>query len=97
MGTHSQPLLQNRLIFTKLDKDEVLMVPYKCCFLARSQGGVKIGHGGPLLQKTSSDPKATAKKRMHSSDLEACAKKMFLILVHSEVKFFTHFLCLFGL
>ena len=36
----------------KLGRDEVLMVPYKCCcFLARSvqgriQGGAKIGHGG---------------------------------------------------
>ena len=37
-------------MFTKLGRDEVLMVPYKCCcFLARSvqgwiQGGAKIGH-----------------------------------------------------
>ena len=57
------------------------MVPYKCCFSARSQVGVKIGRGGggPLLQKTSSsDPKDTATNRMHSNDLEACAKKMFL-------------------
>ena len=39
-------------IFMKLGRDEVLMVPYKCCcFSARSaqgriQGGAKIGHGG---------------------------------------------------
>ena len=39
-------------ILMKLGKDEVLMVPYKCCcFSARSaqgriQGGAKIGHGG---------------------------------------------------
>ena len=39
-------------IFMKLDRDEVLMVPYKCCcFSARSvkgriQGGAKIGHWG---------------------------------------------------
>ena len=38
-------------MFTKLCRDEVLMVPYKCCcFSARSvqgwiQGGAKIGHG----------------------------------------------------
>ena len=36
-------------IFKKLGRDEVLMVPYKCCcFSARSvqgQGVVKIGHG----------------------------------------------------
>ena len=48
-----------RWIFTKLGRDEVLMVPYKCYyFLAQSaqgrihgriQGGAKIGHGGPLL------------------------------------------------
>ena len=50
----------------KLGRDEILMVPYKrCCFSARSakgriQGGAKIGHGGPLLQETSSsDWKAT--------------------------------------
>ena len=42
----------DRWIFTKLGRDEVLMVPYKCCcFSARSvqgriQGGAKIGHGG---------------------------------------------------
>ena len=39
-------------MFTKLGRDEVLMVPYKCCcFSARSvqgriQGGAKIGHRG---------------------------------------------------
>ena len=39
-------------IYTKLGRDEVLMVHYKCCcFSARSvqgriQGGAKIGHGG---------------------------------------------------
>ena len=69
-------------ILMKLGRDEVLMVPYKCCcFSARSaqgriQGGANIGHGGPLLQETSSsDRKATATNRMHSNDLEACGKK----------------------
>ena len=38
-------------MFTKLGRHEVLMVPYKCCFLARSvqgriQGGAKVGHRG---------------------------------------------------
>ena len=45
-------------ILMKLGRDEVLMVPYKCCcFSARSpqgriQGGAKIGHGGvPFFNK----------------------------------------------
>ena len=60
-------------MWMKLGKDEVLMVPYKCCcFLARFvqgqiQGGAKIGHRG-----SSSDWKATATNRMHSNGLEAC-------------------------
>ena len=60
----------------KLSMDEVLKVPYKCCCLSarsaqgRIQGGDKLGHGGPLLQRTSSsDWKATATNQMHSSDL----------------------------
>ena len=83
----------------KLGMDEVLKVPYKCCcFSARSvqgriQGGAKIGHGGgPLLQVTSSsDRKATATNRMHSSVLETCGKKCCYFWFHSEVKFFTRF------
>ena len=88
----------------KLGRDEVLMVPYKCCcFSARSaqgwiQGGAKIGHRGPLLQETSSsDRKATATNRMHSNDLEACGKKCCYFWFHSEVKFLTRFRRLFGL
>ena len=82
----------------KLGRDEVLMVPYKCCcFSARSaqgwiQGGAKIGHGGPLLQETSSsDQKATATNQMHSNDLEACGKKCCYFWFHFEVKFLTPF------
>ena len=47
-------------IFTKIGRDEVLMVFYKCCYFSarsvqgRIQGGANIGHGGPLLQRTSS-------------------------------------------
>ena len=65
-------------IVMKLGRDEVLMVPYKCCcFSARSTkgwiwGGAKIGHGDPLLKQTSSDRKAINRK--HSSDLEVCGK-----------------------
>ena len=80
----------------KLGRDEVLMVPYKCCcFSARSaqgriQGGTKIGHGGPLLQETSSsDRKATATNQMESNDLEACGKRGCYFWFHSEVKFLT--------
>ena len=82
----------------KLGMDEVLKVPYKCCcFSARSvqgriQGGAKIGHGGPLLQETSSsDRKATATNRMYSSDLETYGKKCCYFWFHSEVKFLTRF------
>ena len=45
-------------ILTKLGRDVVLMIPYKCCCFStrfvqgRIQGGAKIGHGGPLLQRT---------------------------------------------
>ena len=85
-------------MFMKLGRDEVLMVPYKCCcFSARSvqgriQGGAKIGHGGHLLQETSSsERKATATNRMHSNDLEACGKKCCYFWFHSEVKFLTRF------
>ena len=82
----------------KLGRDEVLMVPYKCCcFLDRSaqgrfQGGAKIGHGGPLLQETSSsDRKATATNQMDSNDLEACGNKCCYFWFPSEVKFLTRF------
>ena len=79
-------------ILMKLGRNEVLMVPYKCCcFSARSaqgriQGGAKIGNRGPLLQETSSDRKATATYRMHSNDLEACGKKCCYFCFNSEVK-----------
>ena len=91
-------------IFMKLGRDEVLMVPYKCCcYSARPvqgwiQGRAKIGQGGPLLQRTSSsDLKATATNRIHSNDLEACGMKCCYFLFHSEVKFLTRFWRLFGL
>ena len=42
----------------KLGRDEVLMVPYKCCYFSarsaqgRIQGGAKKGHGGvPFFDK----------------------------------------------
>ena len=82
----------------KLGRDEVLMVPYKCCYFsarsaqARIQGGAKSGHRGPLLpESSSSDRKATATNRMHSNDLEACGKKCCYFWFHSEVKLLTRF------
>ena len=79
------------------------MVPYKWCFSARAaqgriQGGANIGHGGPLIQETSSsDRKATATNQMHSNDLEAYGKKCCYFWFHFEVKFLTRFWRLFGL
>ena len=91
-------------ILMNLGRDEVLMVPYKCCcFSARSaqgriQGGAKIGQRGPLLQETSSsDWKATATNQMDNNHLEACGKKCYYFWFHSEVKFLTRFWRLFGL
>ena len=92
-------------MFTKLGKDEVLMVPYKCCcFSARSVQGriqcwAKVGYGGgPLLQGTSaSDWEAIATNRMHSNDLEACGMLYSYFWFHSKVKFLTRFRHLFGL
>ena len=88
----------------KLGMDEVLKVPYMFQgILARSdqgwfKGRANIGHGGPLLQETSSsDRKATATNQMQSNDLEACGKKCCYFWFHSEVKFLTHFCCLSGL
>ena len=46
------------------------------------------GGGVPLLQKTSSsDLKATATNRIHSSDLEACVMKCCCFWFHSVIKF----------
>ena len=82
-------------IFTKLGRDEVLMIPHQwCCFSARSgsRAGQKIGHGGPLLQRiSSSDRKATATNRMHNNALAACGMKYCYFWFHSEVKCLTRF------
>ena len=85
-------------MFTKLGGGEVLMALHMYEGVsARSaqgqfQGGAKIGHGGPLLQETSSsDWKATATNQMDSNDLEACGKKFCYLRFDSEVKFLTRF------
>ena len=87
----------------KLGMDEVPRVPYMFQgILARSvqkriQGGANIGHGGNLLQESSSsDWKATATNRMQINDLEAY-KKCCYFWFHSEVKCLTRFCCLTGL
>ena len=55
-------------------------------------GRAKIGHGGPLLQETSSsDQNATATNPMNSNDLQACGKKCCYSWFHSEVQFLTRF------
>ena len=87
----------------KLGMDEVLRVP--CMFQGilskyvqgRIQGGANIGHGGSLLQETSSDWNATATNRMQINDLEACEKKCCYFWFCSEVKFLTRFCRLSGL
>ena len=48
-----------------------------------------MGYGGPLLQKSSFDRKATATNLMHSDDLEAFGMKCCSFWFHSEVKFLT--------
>ena len=57
----------------------------------RSRARQNRSQGGPLLQKTSSsDLKATATNRIHSSDLDACVMNMMkccCFWFHSVVKF----------
>ena len=91
-------------MFTKLGRDEVLMVPHLCLGFSANpaqgwiQGGAKIGQWGSLLQRTSSsDWKATAINRMHGSDLKAYGKKPCYFWFHFEVKYLTRFWRLFGL
>ena len=55
-----------RWILMKLSRDEVFMVPNKCCCFSIIsaqgwiQGGAKIGHGDPFLQETSSTSLGTS-------------------------------------
>ena len=101
---HFRLLLQNRL----MDFDETWYVwstqgPLQVLlFFGQIRPGADPGRGKnrsrgvPLLQETSSsDRKATATNRMHSSDLETCDKKSCYFWFRSEVKFLTRFLTSF--
>ena len=70
-------------MFTKLGRDEVLMARHMHKN-DLAQGRIQ-GEGGPLLQITSSDRKATATNRIHTNDLEACVMKCCCIWFHSVV------------
>ena len=52
-------------------------------------GRTKICQWGACLEKTSSDWKATATNRVHSSDLKSWGEKCCYFWFHSEVKFMT--------
>ena len=83
IGTHSQPLLQNR--FMDIYKTWYGWSAHGPIHALRCFGqicpGADQGRGqnrsrGPLLQETSlSDRKATATNWIHSNDLEACVMK----------------------
>ena len=103
---HFRLLLQNRL----MDFDETrygwsTQGPLQVLlFFGQIRPGADPGRGknrsrgGPLLQETSSsDRKATATNRMHSSDLETRGKKCCYFWFHSEGEFLTRFWRLFGL
>ena len=83
--------------------DEVLMVPYKCCFFLPDQprGESRAGPNrswGPILQRTSSsDQKATATNQMHSNAVGACGKSVVIFSSIPKVKFLTRFWRIFGL
>ena len=81
---------------TRLRRGDVFIVLCKCFFgqihplvdLGRGQKGQRC----PLLHKTFySDRKATATNRVHSNNIEACAKECSYFWFRSEVKFLTHF------
>ena len=81
-------------MFTKLGRDEVLVARHmhKDVLAISAQGRIQgeakwvtAGGGVPLLQKTSSDRKATATNRIYSNDLVACVMKCCCFWIHSVV------------
>ena len=102
MGTHSQPLLQNRLMdFDEFGRDEVIMATHMhegVSAQGRIPGRAKIGHeGSPYSKNFYFRPEGYSNKPKQSNNLEACGKKCCYFLFHSEVKFLTHVRRLFGL
>ena len=102
--THSKPFLQNRVIFTKLGRDEMLMVPYKCCcFSAKSvnkpiQGWAKIGPGGSSsLTDFFVRPEGYSNDPRNTSGQETCGIKCCYFWFNSEIKFLTRFDVFFDL
>ena len=81
----SLPYRTNQWIFTKLGRDEVLMIPYNrdlyigpclqvVVFFDQirpgvDQGWAKIGHGGPFLQRTSSSDRKATATNGMHSDI----------------------------
>ena len=71
----------------KLDRDEVLIVPYKCCCFRPGEsrvGRINGGGGAKYVRGPffNIDPKATATNGIHSIDLIACCKKCSLFWFH---------------
>ena len=104
MGTHSQPLLQNRLmdiyqIGIKYSWPRTFVLTFGPNPPRMDPGwGRNRSWGVPFRQRTySSDRKATATKGMHCNYLEAFRKKCCYFWFHSEVKFLMRFWRLFGL
>ena len=82
--------------FMKLGRDEVLMVPYKCCFFfGQIRPGADPGRG----KNRSRGPSSTNffRRLEGCNDLEACGMKCYNFWFLSKVKYLMRFWCLFGL
>ena len=82
-----------RWTFMKLCRDEVLMVPNKCCCFPRGGskgGGAKIGQGSPSSKNFFFRPEGYSDKPNAYQWSIACGMKRYF-LFHSELKFLTRF------
>ena len=95
-------------MFTKLDRDEVLIVTHLCIgFSANSTQGAVPGQGNlpKIGQWGFPSPKDfffrlegySKKNRIHGTDLKAYGKKRYFFWFHSKVKFLTRLWRLFWL